>query len=92
MARNVDYPFWPPLSRPANQIIDLQVRNIIADLQVNQIPRGSDAHIPVVQRTYPRQAAALGPSSTQDTVTGHTGTTLYDLFMAPYNQPQAGSQ
>lgn len=87
-----EYPFWPPLARPADKIIALQVHNIIADLGINQIPRGSDVQIPFVQRPYPRQAQALQPSSTQDTVTGHTGATLYDLFMAPYNQPKAGTQ
>lgn len=90
MRGDLNYPFWPPLARPANNIVALQVRNIIADLAVNQVPRGNDTQIGLIQRPYPRQAQALQPDATQNQVSGHTGPTLYDLFMAPYRKPQAG--
>ena len=83
---NHKYPFWPPVyPRIGDAIIALQVRHIIEDLAVNQIPHGDETDVPVLQKLYPRQAQALQPTNDQNPQVGYYGSNLYDLFMAPYN-------
>jgi hypothetical protein len=81
-----EYPFWPPGSpQHSEELLKTVQRYIRSELPHNQIPFGNGAEIPLRQIIISKTQPLEGPGTNTNAEIGHYGSTLYDVFMAPYS-------